>query len=324
MVILVYGEDSFRIREKVSGMVDRFKEKYDPSGINVDVFDFSASVSAGNMGDIMSAVGAPPFLAERRMIVVKGLAVATTKKADADAWSEKLLGRGDETIIILVDSDVTVERSAKNKLYTALRLGNDVHEYPFGSMSDRDSATWLKARSSVNWNDDAIHEIVNRVGSDTWRLKNEADKVASAVDGGTVTRNHVVELVQPIFDDSLFAFLDAVRARDGKLAVKLLQNEVDRGTAPGQLINMLMREVQLLVELRAYAEVNGRGSQRDAARDLGMHPFVAQKTMPRAVSMSAIEIKKMVADVLKADATMKSGSMKDVSVLEQLVIDLVA
>ncbi|NQV12279.1 DNA polymerase III subunit delta [Candidatus Uhrbacteria bacterium] len=324
MVILIYGEDAFRIKEKISGMTDKFKEKFDPSGMNLDVFEFSSSASSGNMGDIMSALGAPPFLAERRMIVVKGLAHATTKKADAEAWSAKLLGRGDETIIILADSEVTVERSAKNKLYAVLRLGSDVHEYPLGVMTDREASLWVQAKSSATLNADALREIVIRAGADTWRLKNEVDKVSTAVDGGTVTRETVIKLVQPTFDDSLFAFLDAVRAHDGRKAVGLLRNEVDRGTSPGQLINMLMREVQLLTELRAYAAVNGRGSERNAARELGIHPFVAKKTMPRALAMPSDELKGMIASVLTADERLKNGSMKDVSVLEQLVVDLVA
>ena len=318
MVILVYGEDAFRIKEKISGMVSKFKEKFDPSGMNVDVFEFGK-----NEGDILSAVGAPPFLAERRMIVVKGLAASITKKADAQSWADRLLGRKEETIIILADAEVTVERSVKNKLYAALRVGDDVHEYPLGVMTDREASSWVQTHSSAQWEPDAVRELVMRAGSDTWRMKNELDKVSAASNGVAVTRKLVTELVQASHDDTLFAFLDAVRAHNGKKAVGLLRNEVDRGTAPGQLINMLIREVQLLTELRAYAAVNGRGSERDAARELGVHPYVAKKTMPRALAVSADELKGMVVAVLTADQRLKNGSMKDKAVLEQLVTDLV-
>lgn len=321
MVILIYGEDAFRIKEKVSEMTARFRSKYDPNGINLDVFNFSSSDSSD--GDIMNSVGAPPFLAERRMVVIKGLANATTKKADASDWSKRLLGRGEQTIIIVVDDEVSVQQSAKNKLYSALRLGDDVHEYPLGVMTDREALSWVRSRTDVAWNPDALKEIVVRAGGDTWRLKNEVDKVVSASGGGTVGMDLVVSLVQPTFDDSLFAFLDAVRSHDSKRAVGLLKNEIDRGTSSGQLINMLMREVQLLAELRAFAAVNGHGSERDAARELGIHPFVAKKTMPRALAVESGELKAMIASVITAEERLKNSSMKDNDVLEQLVVDLV-
>ncbi len=319
MVILIYGEDAFRVREKVNGMIAKFKEKFDTSGMNVDVFEYTE-----NDGEVMSAVGAPPFLADRRMIVVNGLAKLITKKADAETWAKRLLDRGESTIVILADDELTVERASKNKLYLAMGNGTDVHQYALGMMTDREAEAWVRARSTVAWEPDAVREIVIRAGSDTWRLKNEVDKVSSSVDGGAVTRDLVNELVAPSFDDTLFAFLDAVRGSNGKKAVTLLHNELDRGTAPGQLINMLIREVQLLAELRSYAAVNGRGSERDAARELGVHPFVAKKTMPRALSMPADELMAMIDAVMTADQRLKGGSMKDDAVLEQLVADLIS
>jgi DNA polymerase III delta subunit len=87
---------------------------------------------------------------------------------------------------------------------------------------------------------------------------------------------------------------------------------------------MLIREVQLLAELRSYAAVNGRGSERDAARELGVHPFVAKKTMPRAISIPPDELANMIESVMTADQRLKGGSMKDHAVLEQLVADLIA
>ncbi len=322
MVILIYGEDGFRAKQKERVLVDNFKEKFDKSGMNVAVFAYK-----DNDGEIMSAVGAPPFLADRRMVVVRGLVGSITRKADAATWAERFLGRGEDTIIVLVD-DVPVEKMKKNKMHATVAGKDGVHEYPFGAMSEREARAWIESRASefgVAWEDAAVAELIARAGTDTWQLSNEIPKVSMAVEkGGVISKNIVEEQVQPAFEDRLFAFLDAVRAKNGPVAIKLMQSEVARGTSPHQLLRMLAREVRLLSELRAYAAVHGVNQSREAARDLGMHPFVVKKTMPRAVSIPPAELSAMVDAVLASDMRLKSTSATDTDVLEQMVVDLVA
>src|SRR3989338_6306220 len=115
MVILIYGEDGLRVKEKREELMRAFKERHDPSGMNVDRF-----VVPGQEDAAIQVVGAVPFMAKRRMVVVEGLSESITKKDDAATWTKRFIGRGDEAIVVLVDG-LTIEQAKKNKLYTALR-----------------------------------------------------------------------------------------------------------------------------------------------------------------------------------------------------------
>ena len=84
MLIIVYGEDSFRVREKIRELERRFKGKFDQSGINMERFFSDAPI-----GEIMTAVQSPPFLAEKRLIVIRDLFTAS-KKAQSEDWSSAL------------------------------------------------------------------------------------------------------------------------------------------------------------------------------------------------------------------------------------------
>ena len=152
-----------------------------------------------------------PFIAKRGMGVAEGLAETITKKDDAATWTKRLAGRGDETIIVLVDGGLTIEQSRKNKLYTALREAEKVHEYGFGLMSERELELFVRQRAKamdVQWEPAAIKAIVERVGADSWRLAQEVHKVSSFIKGdATVTASIVEQMVVPSFDDALFAFL---------------------------------------------------------------------------------------------------------------------
>lgn len=321
MVLSIYGEDTYRARQKINEMLIRFRERYDTSGMNMDRF----AVGVQPEGEIMSAVGAPPFLAERRMIVVEGLAKQITKKADADLWTSRLAGRGEETIIVLFDGEMTVERAEKNKLYAALGAAGDLHAYPFGVMTPSQATQFVQARiaSSSPWTVDAVRELVARAGEDTWRLVNAIDKITAAAGTSPVTVPLIASYEEPALRDKLFPFLDAVREGKSRVAIELLAAEIARGTAPGQLLMMLEREIQLLVELRAYAAVHGRGSERDAARVLGLHPFVVKKTLGRAIQIEPEVMRGMVDAVMRAEERLKVESMPDRDVLHQLVLDLV-
>jgi len=321
MIILIYGEDSYRAKQKISQMAEKFKEKYDTSGMNLDIFEFKENTDA--TGEIMNAVGSPPFLAKRRMIIVNGLAKSITKKADAKIWADRLTEKGDDTIIILKDEELTLEKARKNKLYVALSEAKEkIHEFTFAQMTNNEASGWIRQHTKATFNKDAIQELIQRAGDDTWKLKNELDKLEASTGSKTITKEIVEQLTPRKNTDTFFAFLDSVRSANKEQAITLLKNELQRGTPPAQLINMILREVQLLIELKAYTQVNGRGSERDAARALKIHPFVAKKALSRALSTPQKTLKILAQTAIKADKSLKTTKTTDKAVLEQLVIDI--
>ncbi len=321
MILSVHGEDGYRVREHVRMFKARFQEKHDPSGINVTDIVFDK-----NDGDVVSAIGAMPFLAKQRLIIVRGLCGSITTKKDAKVWVERLSKKQD-TVIVLVD-EVPVAKMGKNKLIAELKNGEDLHLYPFGLMNSNEMRAWLKktvADSGRAWDGDAISELIQRIGPDTWRLAHVVQQISFAVPrDNAVTREDIQKNVSSSFEDTLFAFLDSVRQGDSHKALQLLKNERARGTAPEQLIRLLAREVKLLAELRAFAALNGKQSTQAAARELGVHPFVAKKMMPRAISIGPDELRLMIDAVLEADFRIKQTSMKSVEVLDQLVLELLS
>ncbi|KKU82970.1 MAG: polymerase III, delta subunit protein [Microgenomates group bacterium GW2011_GWA2_47_8] len=218
MVILIYGEDGLRVKEKREELMRAFKERHDPSGMNVDRF-----VVPGQEDAAIQVVGAVPFMAKRRMVVVEGLSESITKKDDAATWTKRFIGRGDEAIVVLVDG-LTIEQAKKNKLYTALREAEKVHEYAFGLMSDRELEAFVCERAKrlgVEWDAAAVRAIIERVGEDSWRLSQEIHKVSSAVERDTAVDRVLVEtIVVPSYDDALFAFLEAIRDFHWQASIK--------------------------------------------------------------------------------------------------------
>lgn len=320
MILFVYGEDALCVQEHVRLLKTRFVEKHDASGMNVAevVFD-------GDEGATMSAVAAAPFMASRRMTIVRGLAVAITTKAAASVWAKRLSGRR-EAVIMLVD-EISVDAMKKNKLFSLLDGHDDVHAYAFGVMTAKEAGAWVRARARVAWNDAAIRALLNRVGTDAWALELEMRKVEGAVHAGGGEPSHVIvadveRQVERTLVDELFALLDDVRDGRAREALERLFNERVRGTADEQLLRMLAREVRLLVQMRAFAAKHGSRASSQAARELGIHPYVAKKMMPRALSMDALLLRRMLKSVVDADEALKCGHSSISGALDQAMVDL--
>jgi DNA polymerase III delta subunit len=68
MLIVIYGEDTYRSREWLHELVLKFKEKFDPQGYNVNSF-----IRNSELVELRSAVSSPPFLGTKRMVVCERL-----------------------------------------------------------------------------------------------------------------------------------------------------------------------------------------------------------------------------------------------------------
>jgi len=319
MIITIYGEDAYRAKEKKTELIEKFKEKFDKSGMNVSIFQ-----DIKNEAEIANAIGALPFLSPRRMVVISGLAESITRKADAKMWADRTKNLGDETIVILIDN-IETAKAPKNKLYQAIKEDQTVHEYAFPQMSQSQVSSWAQLqiqKTGTKWSNQAIQELVNRQSADTWQMKQDIDKISAAAPEKNVEIELVKQMSSPKFSDVLFAFLDAVRTKNTKQAVELMNSELKRGTPPYKLLMMLEREVQMIAELRAFALANGRNCEREAARELRIHPFVVKKTIPRAINISDAQIKNMIEAVIAAEFRIKRESADETEVVTQLVIDL--
>ena len=68
MLIFVYGDDTFRVQERVQELQLAFQRKFDPTGLNVAFFGAGAKP-----GEVLQAVQSLPFMSQKRMVVIRDL-----------------------------------------------------------------------------------------------------------------------------------------------------------------------------------------------------------------------------------------------------------
>lgn len=308
MHIFVYGDDGFRVQEKVRQLTKAFREKFDQTGLNL--VEFPGKKKVVELGEVMGAVHSLPFLGQKRMVVIRDL-IDSTKKPEMGVWVDGFKRVPESTIVVFWES-TEPKALEKKPLFKELAVLAEVHKYVFPQLLGAELTRWAETRLKEHGGTieaSALRALVERVGGDLWQMDNEIGKLVAYASGKPITTVMVDELVHASFEGKIFQLIDAVSQRRPADAIRLLQEERWSGANDHYLLTMLGRQVRILLGARAMLDENPRASSQELADTLMIHPFVAQKALTQARGFT-LEHLKAVHDLLfEFDVAMKSGGI---------------
>lgn len=314
MIIFIYGDDALRVKERALEMRQKFVEKFDPAGMNVDEFVVRDGLDA-ERGVVIGAAQASPFLAEKRMVIIRGL-VSSLKKADAKAWLTGFSHVPSSTILIFADA-VAPATLEKSEIFKTLQSVPDVHAYPLPQLEGSELTTWAQGRAQAHGasiTPATLFVLLARTGNDSWKIDAELQKLAAYANGQPIDQKMIVELVRVESQEDIFAFMDALSSGSSSRALGKLAEEREAGADEFQLFGMLLRQIRLLLQARDVIANNPRAQKQELADALSVHPFVAQKLLNEARGWSVDKLQSLHALAFKLDKSMKTGLAPDISV----------
>lgn len=324
MVILVYGDDSFRAREKVNELKAAFAKKFDPTGFNLSVFP-DQKTGKIDVSEVFRSAAAAPFMATKRMVVAQDF-IALAKK---DEEKNKTIVEGlpkipTDTILVLWETAEPKELE-KKPLFKKLEKISEVHFYPFPKLEGTALSKWTSQRIvgyGATVAPEALRALIERAGDDLWQLNSEIQKLVAYADGEQITKEMVDKLVRASFDSNIFALMDAVSSHKAAQVLQLLEEERASGAHDGYIFSMLLRQIRILLSVRLAMEENPRANQNEIASILDLHPFVAGKAVQQARNVSVNKLRQ-IHDLLYAfDTGMKSGKYTDKISVDLVVVEL--
>lgn len=318
MIIFVSGEDSLFPKRKVSAMKVRFEEKYDPSKLNSA--HFSPDGAEIMLSDVISAVQTPPFLGEKRFVVVEGLLDGLLKKESLE-WAEAL-HVPESTILVFLDL-LTPEKVKKHPLYIALKsVGKELHEYGFSASDMGEVSTFVReevASRGAQIDSQAVQTLVAYCGSSPSRLSLELDKLLSYVGKGRIDRALVEAQVKPIAEDRMFVFIDLVSEGGRSGVPSLLLEQRDAGLEDAHLLAMLVRQSRILLKVRNALDL-GVSGDASLASAVGLAPFQVRKAVAQAKRFNALKLAKIHALAFDLEARLKRGKLDFATAVERLIL----
>ena len=245
------------------------------------------------------------FGGEWRLVVVD--AVETWKAADTKEVEAYLAEPAPATVLALVGDGIKLDSA----LARTVKKAGDVLAY---DVQKKQLPEWVSeqfGRLGVAADRDACRALVEAVGDDLGDLASEIRKLSTWAGGEPVTRAAVEQLAVGRAETPIFALTDAWGSRDVGATLRAAESLLERSHRPrsGELIRIVASLVSHVGRVRKIARLADGGVRpRDAAAQLKMHPFAAEKAGRQAAEFSADELAHATVRLAELDAGVKGGS----------------
>lgn len=312
---LVRGDDPSLVAQAAHALTARLVGEGDPSlmveefgGPGIDQFD---------IGAVIDACTTPPFLVERRVVVVReaGQLVA----ADAKRLVSYLEDPLPTTALVLVGGGGTVPQA----LTKAIGARGELVETAVGT--GRARSQWLADHLSggpVRLDGAATALLSAHLGGDMGRLEGLLETLASAYGpGSTVSMDDLEPFLGEAGSLAPWDLTDAVDAGETAKALSVLHRMLVAGDShPLVVMTVLHRHYRQILRLDGA----GVTSADEAAALLGLRSsFPAKKALAQATRLGSVRVARAIRLLAEADLDLRgSTALAGEAVLEVLVARL--
>lgn len=171
------------------------------------------------------------------------------------------------------------------------------------------------ALKTVTLSDQTARSLIEMVGTDAYRLRNELSKCCDYVGPkGTVTPDILNVVVTASLDYKAFRMLDALLSGNKKAALLMLESGITSGKeSPLRIAGFLEGRLKLMLIAREM--LDRRYSRKEIAVRIGGSSFAADATIKNAQKLSAQDLKQAVAAFAEINVLVKTGACDEYNAL---------
>ena len=321
---IFHGDDLIRRGEALARMRRSMGEDGD---LNRSEFDGAATT----VPEVLAAAKSLPFLADKRLVIVRGLIRHITRKGAgqagklaADRLIEELPGLPAYARLVLVEDDTL---PAGNRVLKAARTLPNGY---IGEFKKPPNLTrWIMQRAADEYDAEitsrAANAIADVVNGDLLRADNELFKLATYVNGeAPISEQDVAALTPYVPEANVFEMVDALANGDGKRALELIQQSLhDNPRDPGfGLFGLIVRQFRLLLMTRDHLDQGGAAQAQAIAEAVGAHRYTAGKLAAQARRFQAEQLDAILKRLQRYDQDIKTGRIQPRLALDLLVTSL--
>ncbi len=313
MIVFIYGEDSYRSRQKLEEIIQEYK-KTNKSGINLRYFD--CEESSFSIEDLKSTAQQFSMFKDKKLSIVKN----AFSEAEVKQKLLKLV-----TDFVQSDDVVIIYEASKPKESDALlkMLKKEGKSQEFKKLTASQLRDWVLKKfdeASVRAEALAIDYILASVDGDIWRLSNEIQKITNFKKSGEINLGDVKLLIRPKMETDIFKTVDAIGQKNKKQALSLVHKHMKNGDPPLYLLSMIGYQFRNLLIVRDLIEKDFPYAV--LVKKSGLHPFVARKSYEQARLFTFLELKRIYQRIFEVDLNIKVGKVEPEMSLDLFIASL--
>ena len=317
---ILLGTDEFAIRQQATKFESMFPDPT-TAGMNTSRFD----AKTANEREINNAIGAMPFLAAQRLVVLENVSKRWTGQDGHKKFVEFLATVPPSTKLVIMDFEEVKERDIPNHWLArwAAKAEGRAAFKPLMLPRQNEMPAWIineTKRQGGQMDRDAANRLAEMTGTETRQAAQEITKLLTYVNFAHPVGLEDVEAVSIVTAGvSVFDLVDALGGRDGRRAQKLLHRLLEDQDA-FEIYGMIIRQFRILTITREMMDEGGTLAETTA--ELGMHPFVVEKAWGQAQKFSQEMLASIYRRLLSMDEASKSGGMPLDAALDMLIVEL--
>ena len=308
---LVKGDDPSVVAQEVRALLARVVGDRDHALVVEEIG--GAPGDELNVGAIVDACLTPPFLVDRRVVVVRDAGRLLT--ADVPRLVEVVQNPLPTTVLILVGGGGTVPAP----LVKAVGAAGEVVDVTTGKAGDRKK--WLHdhlRRAPVKLEAGASELLAEHVGEDLGRVEGLLGALSAAYgEGARISADDLAPYLGEAGNVPRYELPDAIDRGEPGVALAVLHRMLEAGgLVPVQILATLHGHFANMLAL----DGDDVGGERDAAAVLGTAPFVAKKALEQSRRLGSARIAQAINLIAAADLDVRGLSGLDPELVVEILV----
>jgi len=271
---LISGTDGAKIEATRSRLRSRAEREGGDGAL--EVFEPGESRGAPDHEALLAAIPAMSLMGTRRYLLADGV----------EKWRDKQQAAVAEAIGGELPPDLTLVLIARSKapakLLKAVKAAKgEIHAFEAPKARDMPRVLVGDAqRLGFKLDPDAARLLVERMGAEPLRLRNELERLALwAGDGGQVSAADLEEMIADTSEAAVWTLSDAVVEGDARTALQVGEQLIEQGENVTGLVYGLASRLRSACAAAAMLEEGM--SPREVESSLKMHPYAAKQLVAR-------------------------------------------
>jgi|GEM_PF-1600633 len=310
MIFYIYGTDSYLCRAKTEEIKKGFIEKKDKADLNV----IRLTAEETDLSRFSQEVLTVPFLSEKKLIIASGLIAdnrAGQKKIRDEIFEflEKHRGTIENNLLFVDVFEEEKKIPQKDKLFNLLK--SQKYSWRLPALKNNQLTAWINRycdKNKLKISAPAVAKLILAVGNDLLQLENELAKLKAYRDGEIIAPEDVKALVKAKYDNDIFRLTDALAAKNRRLALELVSQQLLAGNEPLSLLGTINWQFKALLKIKGLLENNPLITAAGISSQAGLHSFVVAKNLPAIKKFRLDELIKIQNELLEIEIQLKSGA----------------
>jgi DNA polymerase-3 subunit delta len=291
MIISLVGRNDFLRQRKLQQLTAQFLKKENELALE------RIDASEAEFNQILDAVQSVPFLASKKMVVVREL--SANKQAAQNI--EQLISAVSPTTELIV---VEPEPDKRTAYFKELKRLTELEE--FNELDIHQLTRWLMDEAknhNVNLSQNTAGLLVERIGTNQAILASELDKLITY--NPDVSQESIELLTEKNPQSKVFDLLDAMFGGNKQKAMQLYDEQRAQKVEPQAILALIVWQLQMLT----LAKLGTGKTSTQIAQEAKVSPYPLTKAQALAAKLSTAKLHEMIEEALQIDYRSKTRGL---------------